>query len=140
MRKIYVAASADTTKKIAAYAYKEQDERKITSKMISQAASPAAILKAMRAILEEERPESFEVVTNSSYLIEAITDRIYGWEAAGWFKADGNPVANQEDLKKIYSLLTGKFNNVVITMRHPETSAEKTTFQVVSSVAKAARK
>jgi ribonuclease HI len=52
-----------------------------------------AAVRGLRALKE---PCDVEVVTDSEYLKNGITQWIQGWKRRGWIKSDGNPVVNKD--------------------------------------------
>lgn len=62
----------------------------------------------IRGILESldyavnDRPDKIIVYSDSSYVLNAITKWIYGWQKNGWKSSEGKDVANQNDWKHIY--------------------------------------
>ena len=49
-----------------------------------------------------------EVVTDSRYLIDGITQWIHNWRRRGWRRADGKPVLNRELWEPLLELVEGR--------------------------------
>lgn len=52
----------------------------------------------------ESRKKDLVVYTDSSYLINGITQWVYGWQSKGWKTASGGDVLNQDIWKKLAAL------------------------------------
>jgi ribonuclease HI len=55
-----------------------------------------AVLEALRALVPD-RPESIDVVSDSTYVVKCFTDRWWeGWQRRGWTNSQRKPVANRD--------------------------------------------
>ncbi|MEO1200976.1 MAG: ribonuclease HI [Pseudomonadota bacterium] len=54
------------------------------------------LLAAIKALDSLKRDIPIEIVTDSAYLKNGITDWLRGWKARGWRTADKKPVKNQD--------------------------------------------
>ena len=52
-----------------------------------------AAIEALKAL---KKPSTITVVTDSKYVLNGITDWIYGWKKKGWKNSKKEPVANRE--------------------------------------------
>ena len=64
-------------------------------------------LSEMLALLTEnkEAPKVIRVLADSEYVKKGITEWCSGWVRNNWLKRDGQPVANMEEWKRLYSLV-----------------------------------
>ena len=61
-----------------------------------------AVIKGLEAL---KRPVTLNVVTDSKYVMQGITQWIAGWKQNGWRTAAKKPVANRELWEKLDGLL-----------------------------------
>ena len=61
-----------------------------------------AVIKGLEAL---KRPVSLHIVTDSTYVMQGITQWMAGWKRNGWRTAAKKPVANRELREKLDSLL-----------------------------------
>jgi ribonuclease HI len=67
------------------------------------------------AALEQLRdvPGAVEIYTDSTYVIQGITQWIFGWRRKGWRTAEGNEVLNREYWEQLSSLVTARGANAI---------------------------
>lgn len=63
-----------------------------------------AVIKGLESL---KRPVSLQIVTDSKYVMQGITQWMAGWKRNGWRTAAKKPVANRELWEKLDSLLSG---------------------------------
>ncbi|ANZ50390.1 putative ribonuclease H [Erwinia phage vB_EamM_Phobos] len=51
------------------------------------------------------KAKKYIIYADSTYMINTVTDWIWGWERNGWRRADGTPCANLDILKRILAIL-----------------------------------
>jgi ribonuclease HI len=70
------------------------------------------LMGPMQALYDiESVNEPFTIVSDSQYVIQGITEWIYGWKANGWISSNGSPVKNKELWKELYAL-SSRFNDM----------------------------
>lgn len=108
----YLAVSADTTTGRAAYAASGSILPLPLKHASMNSTSQRKILEGALAILSKEieslswklhqTPKQVEIITNNDYLRRIMDDnKLPEWQAAGWFKSDGEPVKNVDLLKDL---------------------------------------
>ncbi|WP_347404422.1 ribonuclease H [Streptomyces sp. MST-110588] len=76
---------------------------------LGTATNNVAELTALRMLLEATDPAvPAQVRMDSQYAMKAVTTWLPGWRKKGWKTAAGKPVANQELVRRIDELLTGR--------------------------------
>ncbi|MFI0739746.1 ribonuclease H [Streptomyces sp. NPDC021100] len=76
---------------------------------LGRATNNIAELTALRRLLEATDPAvPVEVRLDSQYAMNAVTKWLPGWKRNGWKTAAGKPVANQDLVRSIDELLTGR--------------------------------
>ncbi|KAJ3557599.1 hypothetical protein NP233_g11701 [Leucocoprinus birnbaumii] len=45
------------------------------------------------------------IIADSAYVVNGMTDWVYGWRKNGWRAADGGPIRNEADFKKLDNLV-----------------------------------
>ncbi|MFJ8820906.1 ribonuclease H [Streptomyces sp. NPDC102467] len=76
---------------------------------LGTATNNVAELTALERLLSTIGPEvPLEVRMDSQYAMKAVTTWLPGWKRKGWKTASGKPVANQELVARIDSLLDGR--------------------------------
>ncbi len=60
-----------------------------------------AAVQALEELDELYGPCEIEVVTDSKYVSEGITDWVYRWEIRGWITSSGSPVKNTDLWKRL---------------------------------------
>ncbi|KAB7852492.1 ribonuclease H family protein [Streptomyces mobaraensis] len=76
---------------------------------LGRATNNIAELTALRRLLEATDPAvPVEVRLDSQYAMNAVTKWLPGWKRNGWKTAAGKPVANQDLVRSIDALLTGR--------------------------------
>ncbi|MEV1021238.1 ribonuclease H [Streptomyces sp. NPDC050264] len=76
---------------------------------LGTATNNVAELTALERLLSTIGPEvALEVRMDSQYAMKAVTTWLPGWKRKGWKTASGKPVANQELVARIDSLLEGR--------------------------------
>lgn len=64
-----------------------------------------AIGQAIKAVVQNcTEPVEVTIFTDSQYCIDCLTNWWYGWDANQWKKRDGEPVKNQNYIKRILDL------------------------------------
>lgn len=61
-------------------------------------------LWAVRAALRAHRGKDLEILTDSKYVIQSVTQWVHGWRKKGWKTAAGTPVANRELIEEIVDI------------------------------------
>jgi ribonuclease HI len=56
----------------------------------------------------QETPGSLDIYTDSTYVIQGITQWIFGWRKRGWRTAEGNEVLNREYWEQLSALVTAR--------------------------------
>lgn len=51
------------------------------------------------------KAKKYIIYADSNYMINTVTDWIWGWERKGWIRADGTPCANLDLLKRMITIL-----------------------------------
>ncbi len=59
--------------------------------------------RALREVADVEK--CILVVTDSNYVVEAMTDYVFKWRVNGWRNTRGDPVVNTADLKLLDDLV-----------------------------------
>lgn len=70
-----------------------------------------AELMAVLSLLQETREaneHALHIISDSQYVINALTTWMAGWKRKGWRKADGKPVSNRALLQRIDDELQGR--------------------------------
>ncbi|RDG39934.1 ribonuclease H family protein [Streptomyces corynorhini] len=76
---------------------------------LGTATNNVAELTALERLLSATDPAvALEVRMDSQYAMKAVTTWLPGWKRKGWKTASGKPVANQELVARIDTLLTGR--------------------------------
>jgi ribonuclease HI len=76
---------------------------------LGTATNNVAELTALERLLTAVDPEvALEIRMDSQYAMKAVTTWLPGWKRKGWKTAAGKPVANQELVVRIDTLLTGR--------------------------------
>ncbi|MFE2940062.1 ribonuclease H [Streptomyces sp. NPDC059255] len=76
---------------------------------LGTATNNVAELTALERLLAATDPEvALEVRMDSQYAMKAVTTWLPGWKRKGWKTASGKPVANQELVARIDTLLGGR--------------------------------
>jgi ribonuclease HI len=76
---------------------------------LGKATNNVAELTALERLLSAVDPEvPLEIRMDSQYAMNAVTKWLPGWKRKGWKTAAGKPVANQELVQRIDSLLAGR--------------------------------
>ncbi|MCF0088127.1 MULTISPECIES: ribonuclease H family protein [Streptomyces] len=76
---------------------------------LGKATNNVAELTALERLLSAVDPEvPLEIRMDSQYAMNAVTKWLPGWKRKGWKTAAGKPVANQELVQRIDSLLVGR--------------------------------
>ncbi|ARZ66138.1 ribonuclease H [Streptomyces albireticuli] len=76
---------------------------------LGRATNNVAELTALERLLEASDPAvPLEVRMDSQYAMNAVTKWLPGWKRNGWKTSAGKPVANQELVVRIDTLLTGR--------------------------------
>ncbi|MEV7425675.1 ribonuclease H [Streptomyces sp. NPDC091212] len=76
---------------------------------LGTATNNVAELTALERLLTATDPAvAMEVRMDSQYAMKAVTTWLPGWKRKGWKTASGKPVANQELVARIDTLLTGR--------------------------------
>lgn len=65
-----------------------------------------AVLRLLQATRSQHEP--LRILTDSQYVINAMTKWIYGWKRKNWKKADGKPVLNAELIQEIDREMSGR--------------------------------
>lgn len=76
---------------------------RLTTNNRMEMAGAIAVLKAV-----SERPEPVKLFTDSSYLLNGITQWIRSWKRRGWTTMDGNSVLNRELWEELDSLAAAR--------------------------------
>lgn len=86
---------------------------------LGRATNNVAELTALLELLRSTDPMTpLEVRMDSQYAMKAVTTWLPGWRRKGWRTASGGPVANQELVMAIDTLLTGRDVTFVHTPAH----------------------
>lgn len=86
---------------------------------LGRATNNVAELTALRELLRTTDPATpLEVRMDSQYAMKAVTTWLPGWRRKGWRTASGGPVANQDLVMAIDTLLTGRDVTFVHTPAH----------------------
>ncbi|MEW2636064.1 ribonuclease H, partial [Streptomyces sp. NPDC048389] len=86
---------------------------------LGRATNNVAELTALRELLRSTDPVTpLEVRMDSQYAMKAVTTWLPGWRRKGWRTASGGPVANQDLVMAIDTLLTGRDVTFVHTPAH----------------------
>lgn len=76
---------------------------------LGTATNNVAELTALAELLTATDPAvPIEIRMDSQYAMKAVTEWLPGWKRKGWKTAAGKPVANQELVRRIDELLTGR--------------------------------
>ena len=76
---------------------------------LGRATNNVAELTALEQLLAETDPAvPLEVRMDSTYAMKAVSTWIANWKRNGWKSSSGKPVANQELVRRIDELLTGR--------------------------------
>jgi ribonuclease HI len=76
---------------------------------LGTATNNVAELTALERLLTAADPDTpLEVRMDSQYAMKAVTTWLPGWKRKGWKNTAGKPVANQELVRRIDALLTGR--------------------------------
>jgi ribonuclease HI len=76
---------------------------------LGKATNNVAELTALERLLSAVDPQvPLEIRMDSQYAMNAVTKWLPGWKRKGWKTAAGKPVANQELVERIDSLLAGR--------------------------------
>ncbi|MEV4443401.1 ribonuclease H [Streptomyces sp. NPDC049577] len=107
----------------AAWAYVVADADGIPQRWeagpLGRATNNVAELTALERLLEATDPAlPLEVRMDSQYAMNAVTKWLPGWKRNGWKTAAGKPVANQELVVRIDSLLAGRAVDFVYVAAH----------------------
>lgn len=70
-------------------------------------------LKMAREYISDNK--SVEILSDSKYSIDCITQWAGGWQRRGWKKADGQAIKNPEIIKETYALYLTMKNDITIT-------------------------
>jgi ribonuclease HI len=65
-------------------------------------------LQAIRLALADTGSRPLLVIADSRYAIDCLTRFCFAWERNGWLTAAGKPVANQELIREIRTLMRGR--------------------------------
>jgi ribonuclease HI len=69
----------------------------------NQRAEVLAVIRALQEVIAAE--ERVMIVTDSSYVVNAMTDHVFKWRENGWRNTRGDPVVNTADLKLLDDLV-----------------------------------
>ncbi|MDW9478962.1 ribonuclease HI [Sinorhizobium meliloti] len=81
---------------------------------------------------------SATVYTDSKYVVDGISGWIHGWMARGWKKADGSPVANVDEWKRLHEQCKGRFVQWVHVRGHRGVEMNEKVDKLAQAAAKAA--
>ncbi|MDX2149266.1 MAG: ribonuclease HI [Bryobacteraceae bacterium] len=73
---------------------------------------------AVRGLAALKEPCAVQVVTDSEYLKNGITQWIHGWKRKGWKKSDGQPVLNRDLWEELDAQVTRHQTDWVWTKGH----------------------
>ena len=91
----------------------EDDIRNISKPLIKNATNQRAELKACIAALKIcDTTDDINIYTDSKYVIGCMTEWIDNWIKNDWKKSDGKEIKNLKLIKKLYSLINNRENNV----------------------------
>jgi ribonuclease HI len=94
-------------------------------KQSNQRAELYAVLRALETYRFHQRdgdlPKTVYVLTDSKYVVQALTDWVKLWEINGWVTGDGQPVISQDLFERAWRLLkilkVGK-NGIEVVIKH----------------------
>jgi ribonuclease HI len=83
--------------------------KRIEGVQTSQRAEIQAALSALHAVkrelLDNLKVHNVVLVCDSLYVVDAMTRWVFTWQESGWKDAQGGPVVNSQDFKKLDSLI-----------------------------------
>jgi len=69
-------------------------------------------------LVRGQRDVPVRVYTDSSYVIQGITEWVHGWKRRGWVKVDGQPVVNRDLWTELSSLVEARKETGPATFLH----------------------